>query len=378
MNMSAKLTTLTAKLTTLTVLLTGGLLPAQTPTLKDAFKDCFRVGVALNQSQFGQRNAAMAELVKTQFDSISPENVLKWESVHPKPAVYDFALPDAYVAFGQANHLWIVGHNLVWHYQTPRWVFQDDKGQPLGRDALLARLQDHIRTVVGRYKGRINSWDVVNEALNEDGTLRRDSWMKIIGDDYIAKAFEFAHQADPDAELCYNDYSVENQPKRDGAIALIRKLKAQGVPVTAVGIQEHVRMDWPTLDQLDATIDAFAALGVKVNISELDVDVLPKSVAGNTAEVSLAARARAELNPYPNGLPAAVQQALAKRYADLFATYVKHRGAIGRVTFWGLTNPDSWLNNWPVRGRTNYPLLFDREGKPTPAFQAVIQTAPSH
>ncbi|MGD0389618.1 MAG: endo-1,4-beta-xylanase [Tepidisphaeraceae bacterium] len=373
--MSLKLTALTAKLTTLTLLLTSGCM-AQTPALKDAFKDCFHVGVALNQSQFGEENAATTELVKTQFNSISPENVLKWEVVHPEPAIYDFALADAYVAFGEANHMWIIGHNLVWHSQTPNWVFQDDKGQPLGREALLARMHDHIRTVVGRYKGRINSWDVVNEALNEDGTIRQDSWMKIIGQDYIAKAFEFAHQADPDAELCFNDFSVENEPKRNGAVALIRKLKAQGVPVTAVGIQGHVKMDWPTMDQIDATIDAFAALGVKVNITELDIDMLPKAVEGNTAEISLTAKARKELNPYPNGLPDAVQQALAKRYAALFATYVKHRGAIGRVTFWGVTNADSWLNNWPVQGRTSYPLLFDREGKPTPAFQAVIQTAP--
>jgi endo-1,4-beta-xylanase len=375
--MSANLTTLTAKMTTLTVLLTGGLLPAQTPTLKDAFKNCFRVGAALNQSQFGQENAAITELVKTQFNSISPENALKWGFVHPEPAIYDFAFADAYVAFGQVNHMWIVGHNLVWHAETPNWVFQDDKGNPLGRDALLARLQDHIHTVVGRYKGRINCWDVVNEALNEDGTLRQDSWLKIIGPDYIAKAFEFAHEADPDAELCYNDYSLENQPKRDGAVALIKQLKDQGAPVTVVGLQEHVRMDWPTMEQLDATIDAFAALGVKVNITELDIDVLPKAVAGNTAEISATAEARAALNPYPDGLPVAMQQALAKRYADLFANYVKHRGTITRVTFWGVTNANSWLNYWPVRGRTNYPLLFDREGKPTPAFDAVIQTAPS-
>jgi len=131
------------------------------------------------------------------------------------------------------------------------------------------------------------------------------------------------------------------------------------------------------MDQLDATLDAFAALGVKVNITELDIDMLPKAVEGNTAEVSLTAKARKELDPYPNGLPPAMQQALAKRYAELFATYVKHRGTIGRVTFWGVTNGDSWLNNWPVRGRTSYPLLFDRQGMPTPAFQAVIQAAPS-
>ncbi len=364
------------KVTTLAALVTSALLPAQTPALKDVFRDCFRIGAAINSRQFKETNAAEAALVKQQFNTISPENVLKWEVIHPQPDSYNFAPADAYVAFGQANHMWIIGHTLVWHNQTPKWVFEDDKGQPLSRDALLARMHDHIRTVVGRYKGRINGWDVVNEALDEDGTLRQTPWMKIIGEDYIAKAFEFAHEADPSAELYYNDYSLETEAKRKGGVALIRKLKDAGVPVVAVGLQDHVGMEYPSTAQLDATIDSLAALGVKVNITELDVDVLPHAIRGQTADVAAKAEAQAKLNPYANGLPDAVQQALAKRYADLFATYVKHRGTVTRVTFWGVTDADSWLNNWPVRGRTSYPLLFDREGKPKPAFDAVVGTAP--
>lgn len=348
--------------------------PAQV-ALKDVFKDDFLIGAAINQAQFEERDARGAALVKAQFNTISPENVLKWESVHPKPDDYRFDAADHYVEFGEKNHMFVVGHNLIWHNQTPRWVFQDDQGQPLTREALIERMHEHIRTVVGRYKGRIGGWDVVNEALNEDGTLRQSPWMKIIGEDYLAKAFEFAHEADPAAELYYNDYNLENEAKRDGAVALIRKLKAQGVPVAAVGLQGHDKMDWPTVEQQDAAIAAFAALGVKVSISELDIDLLPRATLQTGAEVSTKARAQASLNPYAKGLPDAVEQAVANRYADLFRVFLKHRHDISRVTFWGVTDGDSWLNNWPVRGRTSYPLLFDRSGRPKPAFDAIVRLA---
>jgi endo-1,4-beta-xylanase len=347
---------------------------AQT-TLKDAFKDAFRVGAALNQAQFEERDARGAAIVKAQFNTISPENSLKWEVIHPRPGEFNFAPADRYVDFGVRNHMFIVGHNLVWHNQVPKWVFEDDKGAPLSRDLLLERMRYHILTVVGRYKGRIGGWDVVNEALNEDGTLRQTPWLKIIGEDYIAKAFEFAHEADPKAELYYNDYSLENEAKRKGAVELIRRLKSKGVPVAAVGLQGHNKMDWPSVEQQDATIEAFAGLGIKVNITELDIDLLPRASLQNGADVSLNVEAQAKLNPYASGLPEAVQQALAKRYAELFAVYWKYRGTVTRVTFWGVTDGDSWLNDWPVHGRTSYPLLFDRGGEPKPAFDAVIGVA---
>ena len=345
-----------------------------TPTLKDAFRGIFRIGAAVNQAQFEERDTRGAPIIAAQFNTISPENVLKFEVIHPRLDAYNFEPGDRYVAFGEKNKMFIVGHCLVWHSQTPRWVFQDADGKPLTRDGLLERMHDHIHTVVGRYKGRIAGWDVVNEALNEDGTLRQSPWLKIIGDDYILKAFQFAHEADPQAELYYNDYSLENEAKRKGAVELIRKLKAADAPVTAVGLQGHDHMDWPTAEQQAATIEAFAALGVKVNITELDVDILPRTQRQNTADVSATAAATVNSNPYTGGLPDEVQQALAKRYADLFRVFVAHKDSITRITFWGVTDGDSWLNNFPTRGRTNYPLLFDRQGKPKPAFDAVIQT----
>ena len=358
------------------LILTSATLVAQAqPSLKDAYKDAFLIGAALNPAQFSERNTSAVAIIKQQFNSITPENVLKWEVVHPQLNKYDFDASDRYVAFGEKYHMFTIGHTLVWHSQVPKWVFQDDKGEPVTRDVLLGRMHDHIRTVVGRYKGRIKGWDVVNEALEEDGTLRKSPWMKIIGEDYLAKAFQFAHEADPNAELYYNDYSVENEAKRKGAVELIRKLKAQGVPVTGIGLQGHNNMEWPTVEQQDATIAAFKPLGVKVMITELDVDVLPPAMRQQTADVSASVEAQAKLNPYKEGLPDAVQQALAKRYAELFGVYLKHKDIVSRVTFWGVTDGDSWKNNWPVRGRTSYPLLFDRNGQPKPAFDAVIQVA---
>lgn len=344
------------------------------PSLKDAYKGCFMVGAALNHSQFTGQDQAEDAIIEAQFNTISPENVLKWEIVHPQPGTYDFSMADKYVEFGEQNHMFIIGHNLVWHSQVPKWVFEDANGKPVSRKILLERMRDHINTVLGRYKGRIKGWDVVNEALNDDGTLRQSPWMKIIGDDYIEKAFRYAHKADPQAQLYYNDYSLENEAKRKGALELVKKLKAKGIPITAVGLQDHVSLDWPTTDQIDATISQFGGLAVKVMITELDVDVLPS--ANHTADVSLKVASDPKLNPYLDGLPDAVQQQLAHRYSDLFGTYAKHCGLVTRVSFWGVTDKDSWKNDWPVRGRTNYPLLFGRNDQPKPAFDAVIQMAP--
>lgn len=341
-------------------------------TLKDACKGSFLIGVAINADQFSDKDSRGCPIIKLQFDSITPENALKWESVHPKPDAYDFEAADRYVDFGERNHMAIIGHTLVWHSQTPKWVFQNDKGEPVDRETLLNRMHDHIQTVVGRYKGRIKGWDVVNEALEEDGSFRQSPWMKIIGEEYIAKAFEYAHEADPSAELHYNDYSLENEPKRNGAVALVTKLKAQGLPITAVGIQGHVKLNWPSPEQEEAAINAFAKLGVKVMITELDIDVIPATQANRSAEITqngvVAPAARP--NPYTNGLPDSVQQALTKRYAELFGVFFKNRGKVERVTLWGVTDGDSWLNS---HGRVNYPLLFDRKGQPKPALDAILK-----
>jgi endo-1,4-beta-xylanase len=348
---------------------------AEQPALKDVFAEAFLVGAAVNGRLVRGEDSVGAAIVEREYNTTTPENELKWERIHPEPGRYAFEAADRYVAFGQQNGMFVVGHTLVWHNQTPRWVFEDGAGHPASRDTLLGRMRDHIRTVVGRYQGRIRGWDVVNEALDEDGSLRRSPWLAILGDGYIAEAFRVAHEADPDAELYYNDYSLQNPAKRAGAVRLIEQLQAQGIPITGVGLQDHIHLDAPSLAQMDTTIATFAALGVKVLITELDVDVLPQARRDQSAEVTRRDAMEAGLNPYPDALPDSVQQALAQRYHDVFAVYLKHRDAIARVTFWGVTDAGSWKNDWPVRGRTNYPLLFDRAGRPKPAFDAVVRAA---
>ena len=332
------------------------------------------IGASLNRSQIFETDSRGIEIVKKQFNTISPENDLKWESVHREPGKYNFETADKYVEFGEKNNMFIVGHALVWHNQTPKWVFEDGKGNPASREVLLERMREHIFTVVGRYKGKIKGWDVVNEAINDDGTMRQSLWLKIIGEDFIAKAFEFAHEADPNAELYYNDYSLEIPAKRKGAIELIKKLLAKKIPIYAVGLQGHNNMTFPTLSEQDKTISEFTKLGIKVNITELDVSVLPDPEGFNGAEVTLNFEAKEKLNPYKNALPDEMQKKLAKRYAELFSVFLKHHKNIDRITFWNVTDKESWLNDFPVRGRTNYPLLFDRGGKSKPAFNAVIKS----
>jgi len=365
----------------LSCILMAGLPAAIFPqeSLKGAFKNHFRVGAALNPGHFTGSDAVGMDLVRQHFNTVTPENDMKWERIHPRPdpgpAGYSFEASDKYVEFGLKNGMFIVGHCLVWHSQVPRWVFQDAEGKALGRDALLQRMREHIFTVVGRYKGRVHGWDVVNEALNEDGTLRKSQWYNIIGEDYIAHAFEYARQADPEAELYYNDYNLDYEAKWKGAVELVKKLKQQGLKVTAIGTQSHHKMDRPTLEQIEESLKAFKALGVKVAVTELDVDVLPAVTRQPTADISARAQAGPASNPYTAGLPDDMQKALAERYADLFALFIKYKDVITRVTFWGVTDRYSWLNNFPAPGRTNHPLLFDREGKPKPAFDAVLQEA---
>jgi endo-1,4-beta-xylanase len=347
------------------------------PPLKEMFTNDFLVGAALNPSQFSSASNADLPIIETHFNTITPENSLKWASVHPRPEEYAFAQADRFVEFGQRQGMFIVGHCLVWHSQTPRWVFEGKGTNPVTRDVLLQRMRDHIRTAVGRYKGKVRGWDVVNEALNEDGTLRQSPWLKTIGDDYLVKAFQFAHEADPDAELYYNDYGLEGDRKRAGALKLVKQLQSSGVKISGVGLQGHYSLDRPSAQQIDDTIDAFAKLGVKVMITELDVDVLPRPRGFRGADVSTQFGVDPKLNPYTNGLPQEMEQRLARRYAELFGVFLKHREAVTRVTFWGVTDRSSWLNFFPIRGRTNYPLLFDRSGKSKPAFDAVVNVGRS-
>jgi endo-1,4-beta-xylanase len=347
----------------------------QATTLKDAYKNDFYIGASTNSAQILGKDTNSLKLLVQHFNSITAENAMKWERIHPAPGVYNFDTADRYIDYGQKNNMFIVGHCLLWHQQTPAWVFTDSLGKNLSREALLERLRDHITTIVTRYKGRVNGYDVVNEALNEDGTMRQSKWYEIIGEDYIQKAFEFAKAADPSAELYYNDYNIENPAKRAGAIRIIKNLKAKGVKIDGVGIQGHWHLDVPKLEDIDSSILQFGKLGVKVLITEMDINVLPRPENLSGAEVSTTFAMQKDMNPYPDGLPDSIQLKLTHRYVEMFKIFRKYKGVMERVTFWGITDNLSWLNNWPIIGRTNYPLLFDRNYKAKPVVSELLKIA---
>ena len=355
-------------------LLARPLLAGTDLTLKEAAHGRFLIGAAINDRIVQGEEPAAAHIVEREFNAISPENCLKWAVVHPEPGRYDFTRSDAYVDFGVKHGLFIVGHTLMWHYQTPAWVFYNADGSLKSRAQVLAELRDHIRTVVGRYKGRIKGWDVVNEAFDDSGKLRTDRpWYKILGEDGILAAFKAAHEADPKAELYYNDFSLWLPAKRRAVIALVEKIRAAGLRIDGVGMQEHYLMSGPSPQMVGQVIDAFANAKIPVMVTELDISVLPRPNHYTGADLGQLQAKQAEFDPYVNGLPVRMENALADRYAAMFAVYRAHAEDIKRVTFWGVSDGDSWLNNWPIRGRHDYPLLFDRHFRPKPAFFAVMK-----
>ncbi len=350
-------------------------------TLKQAFKPHFHVGAAFGSSLFNEENQPVLALVERQFNSITAENEMKWARFQPQPQGLRAESADRFVALGERNEMYVVGHVLFWHNQTPGWVFEDDNGGPAGRELLLARMRERVRTVAERYRGRIHAWDVVNEAILDDGSLRDSPWTRLIGDDFIEQAFRIAgEELPPDVALLYNDYSMTASGKRDAVVAMVRDLKARGVRIDGVGMQGHWALNAPSIEAIESSIIAFAATGVDVHITELDIDVLPRHPrmwSGN-ADTQLQLRQDPGLNPYQDGLPDDMQRRLAQRYAEIFALFVRHADKIRRVTFWGPTDNHTWLNNWPIRGRTSHPLLFDRDGRPKPAFHAVIEIGERH
>jgi endo-1,4-beta-xylanase len=412
------------KVITHTILLTTALLAIgasaeaaeKSVTLKDTFKDNFLVGTAVNRSMVtggagfrrsAEQSAKDIALVKEQFNQIAPENDLKWQMLHPREGAdgYEFGAADAFVNFGLSNKMQIVGHTLVWHSQTPNWVFAGTNPPPTNatanvlantntntpatnqfgrgrfgggfgggfgryngprasRDELLQRMREHIHTVVGRYKGKIKVWDVVNEAIADSpGTniLRNSLWLEIIGPDFIAKAFQYAHEADPDAVLRYNDYGLENPAKRKKLVTLIKSLQEQQVPVHAIGSQAHLNVSI-TFDTMDQTLTDIATLGLPIHITELDVNSAAGGQRGFGADIANNA------STTQGGLVSDADKKLADAYAGIFRAFVKHRDSVKMVTFWGAND----ANSWRAQGK---PLLFDGNSQPKPAFDVVIAEA---
>ncbi len=346
---------------------------AAEPALKEVFRGDFRIGVAVDTAEIKADGHGGAPSISHHFNSVSPCNFMKWEPFNPKPGVYRTEAADAFVDFGERNDMLIVGHVLFWHKQTPAWVFQDEQGNPVTREVLLERMRERVRFVAKRYGKRIGAWDVVNESIENDGRLRQSKWVKIIGDDFIEQAFRIAGEELPaGVELLYNDFSMATPAKRQAVVRMIRDLKAKGLRIDGVGMQGHWALDSPKTKQIEQSIVAYADAGVKVHITELDIDVLPRTKDMWNPAVAAKLEKDPKLDPYRDGLPDEVQAKLAKRYADLFDMFLQHRDKIERITFWGLHDGTSWLNQFPIKGCVNHPLLFDRDGKPKPAFHAVV------
>ncbi len=342
-------------------------------TLKDVLGKYFTIGAAVTDDIVWGRSPEEARIVTENFNSIVAENSMKGENIHPYEDTFYWVDADRTVKFAEDHKLEMIGHCLVWHSQPPKWMFTYEKGDTVPRHVLIDRMYHHITTIVKRYKGRIKGWDVVNEAVNDDGTMRETPYYKIIGPDYIELAFRFAHEADPDAELYINDYSTAKPQKRATICKIVRQLKANGCRVDGIGMQSHNGTDYPDLKEYEASIDSFAACGVKVMMTELDLNMLPTPKDFSGAEISQNFKYEEKYNPYKNGLDKEGEKLFEQRYLDFFKIYYRHRHQISRVTFWGVTDTNSWLNDFPVEGRTNYSLPFDRNNKAKPVVKKIIE-----
>lgn len=344
-------------------------------TLKSAFNGKFYIGTAMNAWQITGKDTAGIKVIKEQFSAIVTENCMKSGQIQRQEGEFDFNLADQFVEFGEQNDKFITGHCLIWHSQAPRWFFTDSLGNDVSREVMIERMKTHISTVVGRYKGKIKGWDVVNEAIMEDGSMRKSKFYQIVGEDFIKLAFQFAHEADPDAELYYNDYNEWFPGKRDAIVQMIRDLKAEDIRIDGIGMQGHIGMKSPSLEEYEAAIVAYANEGMKVMVTELDMSILPNAHGDFGADIATNFEYQQKLNPYTEGVPAEKMEEWDNRMLDFFRLFLKHSDTVSRVTLWGVSDGGSWKNNFPVRGRTDYPLLFDRSYQPKTIVGKLINEA---
>ena len=344
--------------------------PSNKLSLGAHFKDLFYLGAAINENTILGLDPKSATIVNSEFNTITPENSLKWMFIQPKPNKFNFKAADKYVEMGLKNNMYIVGHALVWHAQLADFMQNIDNSAEARK-----HVDNHINRLVSRYKGKIDAWDVVNEAFEEDGSLRASVFYKNMGENYIEEVFRITDKADPDADLIYNDYNLYKPEKRAAVLKMVKNFKSNGTKINGVGVQAHWDLKSPSLEEIEQIILDIHAEGVSVSFTELDISVLPNPWEMVGAEVTQnfsKFEGDPKMNPYPNGLPDTVQEKLAKRYQDIFNLFVKHSDKINRVTFWGVMDKHSWLNDWPIKGRTNYPLLFDRDYQPKVAYVRLL------
>lgn len=340
-------------------------------SLADHFEGLFYVGAALNEDTILDLDNKSKAIVSKEFNSISPENSLKWMFVHPEYNQFNFKVADDYVKYGIENNMYVVGHALIWHSQLSEFVSSiEDKNK------FYQVVENHINKLVSRYKNKIDAWDVVNEAFNEDGTLRESVFFNNMGKNYIQEVFKLASQADPNADLIYNDYNLYKTEKRKAILKMVQSIKSKGVKISGIGVQAHWDLNSPSIKEIEQIILDISNIGCSVSFTELDISVLPSPWELAGAEVNqnfTQFEGDKRMNPYPKDLPEFLSIKLAKRYQDIFNLFVKHKDKISRVTFWGVSDKHSWLNDWPIKGRTNYPLLFDKNYQTKQAYKSLIE-----
>jgi len=364
-------------------------------SLQEAYRDYWRMGVSVNQWEVKAEEAVGGNLsysggvsadqtshyqaIAQHFGWVVPENCMKCEVIHPQEGLYDFTLGDQLVEKALANGQHVVGHCLIWHSQCAPWFFVDDEGKQVSAEVLKKRMKDHIFTILGHYKGKVEGWDVVNEAFNDDGTLRRSKFYEILGEDFIPLAFQYAHEADPTVELYYNDYSMNKAQKVEGVVNFFRPLIAKGLPITAIGLQGHlIYGDTDYVKEYEQTIQTIASIGLPSQFTELDISMLPNPYGFSGANVSDRFKYSEMMDPYRNGLPADKQEQFDQFWIDFFKMLMANKEHVLRVNFWCLNDANSWRNDFPIKGRSDYATLFDRQSQPKPTVQKLIQlTAPA-
>ncbi|MCM1355502.1 MAG: endo-1,4-beta-xylanase [Staphylococcus sp.] len=332
--------------------------PKAEPTLKDYFADDFIIGAAINVDHVNGLDTKADSIVKRHFNSIVAENCMKSEEINPAEGVYNWEDADKFVDYGLKNNMAVIGHTLVWHSQLAPWFPLDSAGNYVTPEVLKERMRNHITTMMTRYKGKVKGWDVVNEAIEGDGSYRKSPFYEILGEEYIPLAFQYAHEADPDAELYINDYGMNMPAKREAYVRLVNDMKAKGLRIDAIGMQGHMGMDYPDFKEFEESIEAFASTGCNVMITEWDMSALP--TVSHSANVSDSVVYNTLFNPYPDGLPAEIADEWNNRMDSVLDMLLRHKDVITRVTAWGTQDGMSWKNDYPMRGRVEYPLLFDR------------------
>ncbi len=338
---------------------TTGAKPISAKGLKDYYKDFFPIGVAVAPRMLHGEDSV---LIVNQFNSLTAENAMKMGPIHPRENEYYWKDADSIAAFAKKHRMRLRGHNLCWHAQAPSWMFQTATGDTVTKEVVLQRLKDHITTVVNRYKDYVYGWDVVNEAIDDRDSIfyRPSAWYKICGEEFIAKAFEYAHAADPKAVLFYNDYNTENPKKREKIYEMVKKLKEAGVPIHGVGLQGHWSVNNPSGEELRKSIQLFSSLGLQVQVTELDVSVY----AGRQGGQLVQGRSDTTSNFTPE-----MEQQQRDQYKMFFDVFRQYKNKLTGVTFWNVSDRYSWLDG---RGRKNYPLLFDTKRQPKKAYWDVV------